>query len=204
LPIDLNFGAVRPFGDDFRHALAVAAARPRLSKPPAHPVSGPHRTIRPLLPERPVIHCRSQSKGAIMRPLSLLVSSLLVLPALHASAQSVAAPASEPSISTVQVSPPPGRVLVRSEEIDEVCGQYAMSNGWRLKVEPSWSGIDARIDRQRPIHLVAVSAEKYVSRDGNVVLQFDPKSDNGDMTMCYVPLDRTAGVVVLKATLAQR
>jgi len=36
------------------------------------------------------------------------------------------------------------------------------------------------------------------------VLQFDPKSDNGDMTMSYVPTDRTAGVIVLKATLAQR
>lgn len=139
-----------------------------------------------------------------MRPLSFLVSSLLLMPALHAGAQSTAAPTPGQAISTVEVTPPPGRVFVRSDQIDEVCGQYAMSNGWRLKVEPSWSGIDARIDRQRPIHLVAVSAEKYVSRDGNVVLQFDPKSDNGDMTMSYVPTDRTAGVIVVKATLAQR
>ena len=88
-----------------------------------------------------------------------LGSSLLLLLALHSGAQSIAAPANDQTMSTVEVTPPSRRVVLRSEETDEVCGQYALSNGWRLKVDPSSIGIDARIDRQRPIHLVAVRVE---------------------------------------------
>ncbi|MFL6707011.1 MAG: hypothetical protein ACJ8HI_02255 [Massilia sp.] len=141
-----------------------------------------------------------------MRPLSLLLSaSILLLPAIQASAQSTPYPSTDQVISTVEVPPPPQRVRLDDSQIEDVCGQYAMSNGWRLKVEPSSSGISAKIDRQRPMRLIAVAPDKFVSRDGNVVLQFNPQSDRGDMTMSYVPDARTAQVVVIGATsLAQR
>lgn len=140
-----------------------------------------------------------------MRSLSLLLSSaILLLPAIEAGAQSLPYPSDE-VISTVEVPSPPMRVRLDNGQIDEVCGQYVMSNGWRLKVEPSSFGISARIDRQRPMRLIAVAPDKFVSRDGNVVLQFNPQSDNGDMSMSYVPDARTAQRVVIGASnLAQR
>ena len=91
-------------------------------------------------------------------------------------------------------------------EAEAISGAYAMSNGWRLKVDPSSDGIVAQIDKHTPMRLHAVSRDQYVSRDGNVSMSFNRGQRGDDMLMSYVPDARTAQVVVVTATavVAQR
>jgi hypothetical protein len=140
-----------------------------------------------------------------MRPLYLAIPVALLLVASNAHAQSTSYPiTSEQPISTVQVTPPPHTVHVSNEEIDAVRGVYALSNGWRLDVQPGWNGVVARIDKQRPMRLVALSPDKYTTRDGNVVMEFNRGQDRDQMMMSYVPDPRLAVVVVATASMASR
>ncbi|MBQ5939502.1 MULTISPECIES: hypothetical protein [unclassified Massilia] len=115
-------------------------------------------------------------------------------------------PAISPS-STVQVTATAPTYRIQSDEQDRVAGRYAMSNGWRMQIEPTGNGIEARIDRRRPIQLVAQSADRFVSPDGNVTMEFNRGAHGDDMLMSYVPESsdpRLAQVIVIKATMAQR
>lgn len=114
-------------------------------------------------------------------------------------------PAIAPS-STVQVTAPAPTYDIWPHEQERVVGTYAMSNGWRMAIEPSRDGIEARIDKRRPIRLVATSADSFVSLDGNVSMEFN-RGQYGDMLMSYVPETgdpRLAERIVIKATMAQR
>lgn len=136
--------------------------------------------------------------------LSLLLSAVPVTLLLtsNAGAQSANYPPPDTApIATVQVTAP---FHLSDAETEAVTGLYAMSNGWRLKVGEAATGIVAQIDRQRPIRLVAISADKFVSRDGNVTMDFN-RGENGDeMVMTYVPDQRLALRYAVTATLAQR
>lgn len=140
-----------------------------------------------------------------MRRLALLSAIPLFLLAADAVAQSRSYPAtSDPSISSVQVTAPARTARVYQEHLDAVRGAYALSNGWRMKVGTTANGISAQIDRQPVIRLVAVSPDRFVSRDGNVTMDFNRGENGDDMLMSYVPSDRLAQVIVVRATLAQR
>jgi len=140
-----------------------------------------------------------------MRSLSLVLPACLVLSAANAGAQSSHYPLNESeSMSTVQVTAPTQTYQIRDDEVEWISGAYAMSNGWRMKVEPAADGIVARIDKQRPIRLVALSPDRFVSRDGNVSMEFNRGAQGDEMLMSYVPDPRLAQVIVVKATLAQR
>jgi hypothetical protein len=146
-------------------------------------------------------------EGAIMRPLSLVLpASLLLLLAPGAGAQTGHYPLTDTApTSTVQVvTAPAAQFHPWTDELEAVSGKYAMSNGWRLNVEPGSSGIVARIDKQRPMRLVALSPNKFVSRDGNVAMEFNRGEAGDEMLMSYVPDPRVAQVIVVRATLAQR
>jgi hypothetical protein len=139
---------------------------------------------------------------------SILPASLLLL-AASAGAQTQAPatsyPLTEPApTSQVQVRPPTQPFQFWEYEAEAIRGAYAMSNGWRLNVDMADNGIVARIDKQRPIQLVAVSRDEYVSRDGNVSMTFNRGERGDDMMMSYVPDTRMAQRVVVTATLAQR
>jgi hypothetical protein len=140
-----------------------------------------------------------------MRYLFLALPASLLL-ASSALAQTEQYPTTDTeSISTVQVTAPPAQFHPWTDQLEAVSGKYAMSNGWRLKVEPaSDKGIYASIDRQQPMRLIAVSADKYVSRDGNVAMEFNRGAGGDEMLMSYVPNPRVAQVIVVRATLAQR
>ena len=134
--------------------------------------------------------------------------SLLAVPATLLLASNVGAqssnyppPDTSASIATVQVTAP---FRLSDDETEAVTGRYAMSNGWRLKVEEATTGIVAQIDRQRPIRLIPISADKFVSRDGNVTMDFNRGKDRDEMLMTYVPDQRLAVRYVITATLAQR
>ena len=140
-----------------------------------------------------------------MRPLSLLLPVSLLVLASSAAAQSLPYPRADIAAgSVVQVTAPSRGVLLHEDEARQVEGMYAMSNGWRLKVQATQRYIDAVIDRQKPLRLRAVSPDRFVSADGNVAMQFNQGAWGDDMTMSYVPDPRLAQVVVLSARMAQR
>jgi hypothetical protein len=140
-------------------------------------------------------------EGAIMR-LSLLAIPATLLLASNALAQSGNYPPPDSaSIATVQVTAP---VRLSSEQAEAVRGNYALSNGWHLKVNTVSKGIIAQIDRQKPIRLIAVTPDKFVSGDGNVTMDFNRGDFGDEMLMSYVPDQRMAIRYVVTATLAQR
>ncbi|QOY95916.1 hypothetical protein IM543_08815 [Massilia sp. UMI-21] len=140
-----------------------------------------------------------------MRPLSMLVVGSLLLLVAESAAQTRSTPSSaNPALSSVQVSAPARAPRVYQEQLDAVRGVYAMSNGWRMKVEPAAGGIWARIDRRPAMYLVALSPNNYASRDGGMAMEFQRGESGDDMLMRYVPDRRLAQVIVVEARLAQR
>jgi hypothetical protein len=145
-------------------------------------------------------------EGAIMRYALLAFPASLLLLACPVHAQTQANPQNYPppdgtAIETVQVTAP---FRLTDEDADKIGGTYAMSNGWHLKVEQSTRGMQARIDNRRPIRLIAITADKFVSRDGNVTMDFNRGADGDEMLMTYVPDQRVAIRYVVGATVAQR
>jgi hypothetical protein len=140
-----------------------------------------------------------------MRRLALMLYPALLLVAAGAGAQAQQ-PQTEPeSVSTVQVTAEAPPFQFRDYQAEAISGGYKMSNGWKMKVDPSSDGIVAQIDKQRPIQLVALSPDLYASRDGNVTMQFNRGPQGEDMLMSYVPAGSSVAVVVSTSTsLAQR
>jgi hypothetical protein len=142
-----------------------------------------------------------------MRPLSLLLSASLLVLSASASANTMPYPDAETpaSGSTVQVIAPAAAAFIPDGVAERIRGTYGLSNGWRLKVERvSRRYIETRIDNQRTMRLHAVSQDKFVSRNGNVTMQFNQGEGGDDMTMSYVPDARLAQVVVISSRMAQR
>lgn len=141
-----------------------------------------------------------------MRPLSLLPPACLLLLASSAGAQTLPYPQPEdPSMSTVQVTAPPKPIRVREVQAEKIGGSYAMSNGWHLRVRTGSRHIDATIDNQRPLRLIAVEPYKFASPSGNVIMEFNKGNEGDDMLMSYVPNPRLAQVVVIGSEpIAQR
>jgi hypothetical protein len=145
-----------------------------------------------------------------MRPLSLALSASLLLLAPGAGAQSGTYPVNDDMpISRVEVTAQPATAFrIWDYQAEAVSGAYALSNGWRLKVQPARDGLVAQIDKQHPMHPIAQSPDRFVSRDGNVIMEFNRGDTREDMMMSYVPSDVTdphlAQIIVVTATMAQR
>lgn len=139
-----------------------------------------------------------------MRRLFIAVPLLLV--SAYAGAQSRDYPlrSDDSSISTVEVTA--SRPLNYSLEPDPVKGIYALSNGWGLKVEPTRTGIIARIDNEPPLKLAAISDTRFRTKDGNVEMQFKLGPYGEDMTMSYVPRSDVAARITVStdSSLASR
>lgn len=142
-----------------------------------------------------------------MRPLSLLLSASLLVLSASASARTMPYPDAETPVSgsSVHVTAPVAAVVIPDDVARQIHAAYGLSNGWRVKVERvSRRHIEARIDNQKPMRLHAVSEDKFVSRNGNVTMQFNQGESGDDMTLSYVPDARLAQVVVISSSLAQR
>ena len=139
-----------------------------------------------------------------MRPLSLLLPASLLTFAAGAPAQTVPAPAADESISSVQVRAPARLLRIRDEHAQNIVGNYAMSNGWYLKVRPALRHIAATIDNDRQLRLFPQSRYRFVSADGDVTMEFAQGRSGEDMVMSYRPDPLLADVVVITSTLAQR
>lgn len=144
-----------------------------------------------------------------MRSLSLLLPASLLVLASNAVAQTDYTLSTESgSTSKVQVIASAQPFAFYDSDAEWISGAYAMSNGWRLKVDPSLDGIVAQIDKRHPIRLAAVSPDRYVTSDGNISMEFNRGAHGDEMLMSYVPDARTMRVVVLSSSattkLAQR
>jgi hypothetical protein len=71
-------------------------------------------------------------------------------------------------------------------------------------VQPAADGIVARIDKERPMHLAAVSDNNYVTMDGSVAMAFNRGVRGDEMSMSYVPRSNLAALVLLDSNLAGR
>lgn len=148
----------------------------------------------------------------MMRSLSLTVPASLLLLASSAGAQAAQTDyylSTQAGLTTrVQVVAPAQPFVFHDDAAEWISGAYAMSNGWRLKVDPSLDGIVAQIDKRHPIRLAAVSPDRYVTSDGNISMEFNRGAHGDEMLMSYVPDARTMRVVVLSSSattkLAQR
>jgi hypothetical protein len=179
---DLHFRESRLFRDARRIRLAAGGRCPRLG------FSGSlfHR------------------EGTIMRLSSLLCSSALLLLASDAIAQAGnTAVADTAPISTVQVAAPMRSYWLGPEQAHSLSGYYAMSNGWQMNVRVSSRYLDATIGEDPPMRLVAVSPDKFMTRDGKVTMEFNQGTFSEDMVMSYVE-PRLGQVVTLTSQLAQR
>jgi len=132
--------------------------------------------------------------------LAFPMSLLLMTSYAYSQAQNYPPPETSP-ISSVQVTAP---FRLSDEQAEQIGGVYAMANGWRLQVEHTTRGMEARIDNRHPIRLIAITADKFVSRDGNITMDFNRGEDRDGMEMSYVPDQRLAIRYVVTATLAQR
>jgi hypothetical protein len=63
--------------------------------------------------------------------------------------------------------------------------------------------LDATIGEDPPMRLVAVSPDKFMTRDGKVTMEFNQGTFSEDMVMSYVE-PRLGQVVTLTSQLAQR
>jgi len=144
-----------------------------------------------------------------MRAISLLFPVSLLLLAPSVGAQSGNYPINDDAAtSRVEVTAQPPAFRILDYQQDAVSGVYDLSNGWRLRVEPARDGIRAMIDKRRPIRLIAQSPDRFVSRDGNVIMEFNLGDSGDDMMMSYVPRSnsdpRLAQMIVVTAKMAQR
>ena len=139
-----------------------------------------------------------------MRPLSLLIPASLLVLAASAGAQTQPYPLPDTApLSTVTVTAPGKTVRLMPEELKQIAGNYDMANGWRLEVRGRPEYIDATIDTEKPMRLKAVSKNKFVSGDGNVIMEFNQRKSD-DMKMSYVPDPSKPSMVSIPAQRAKR
>ena len=139
-----------------------------------------------------------------MRHLSLLIPASLLALAAGAGAQTQPYPLPDTApVSSVTVTAPAKRVRLMPDEIKQIAGTYDMANGWRLEVRGKPTYIDATIDTEKPMRLKAVARNKFVSGDGNVIMEFN-QGTGDDMKMSYVPDPSKPSMVSIPAQKAKR
>ena len=139
-----------------------------------------------------------------MRLLSLLIPASLLVLATGAGAQTQPYPRPDTApISTVTVTAPAKVVRLRPDEVKQIAGTYDMANGWRVEVNGKPEYIDATIDTEKPMRLKAVSRNKFISGDGNVVMEFNQGTDY-DMKLSYAPDPSKPSMVSIPAQKAKR
>ena len=137
-----------------------------------------------------------------MRPLSLLIPASLLVLATSAGAQTQPYPRPDTAPITT-VTAPAKEIRLRTDELKQIAGSYAMQNGWQLDVRGYPQYIDATIDNEKPIRLRAVSKNKFVSGDGNVVMEFN-QGTGDDMKLSYVPDPSKPSMVSIPAQRTKR
>ncbi|MGB9111084.1 MAG: hypothetical protein WCC39_20550 [Telluria sp.] len=139
-----------------------------------------------------------------MRPLTSLIPASLLVLATGAGAQTQPYPRPDTApISTVTVTAPAKAVRLMPDDVRQIAGTYDMANGWRMEVRGRPEYIDATIDAEKPMRLKPVTKNKFVSGDGNVIMEFNQGSAD-DMKLSYVPDPSKPSMVSIPAQKAKR
>jgi hypothetical protein len=94
------------------------------------------------------------------------------------------------ALSEVQVRGQTRRHALDADEARKVRGTYAMSNGWTVRVTPQVRRVFITINDDAPVELLAQSANKFASADGNIATMFNLGPWEEDVVMSYVPDSR--------------
>lgn len=114
------------------------------------------------------------------------------------------APGAEAVLPEVRIAATMPSYPIRLKEASAVRGVYAMSNGWTLEVRPDWKKVYAEIDRRGEVELVPLSADRFVSVDGRMAMEFNVGAQGDEVVLRYIPDAATAQVVEVRSTLASR
>lgn len=114
------------------------------------------------------------------------------------------APGAESILPEIRIAATMPRYPIRLQEARAVRGIYAMSNGWTMAVRPDWKKVYAEIDRRGEVELVALSADRFVSVDGRMAMEFNVGAQGDEVVLRYIPDAATAQVVEVRSTLASR
>lgn len=112
----------------------------------------------------------------------------------------------EQALLQVQVSGQARRHTLDAYESKKVAGTYAMSNGWTMHVVPRKTQVLVSVNDGAPVVLIAQSADKFASADGNIATVFNQGPWQDDVVMSYVPNGQLASarVVIGSGALAAR
>jgi len=110
------------------------------------------------------------------------------------------------ALSEVQVRGQTRRHRLDADEARKIRGTYAMSNGWTVRVMPQVRRVFITVNDGAPIELLAQSADKFASADGNIATVFNLGPWEEDVVMSYVPDSRLSDqrVIIGSGSLAAR
>jgi hypothetical protein len=106
-----------------------------------------------------------------------------------------------PEISVVATMP---RYPLRISQALAVRGEYDLSNGWLLEVNPTFRHVYANLNQTGRVELLPVSADEFVSADGRMAVHFNLGVSANEMVLRYMPDGVAAHGLVLTSVLAQR
>jgi hypothetical protein len=137
-----------------------------------------------------------------MRTSSVLLSlSTLAVLSAAGGAWAQAQPAALPEIAVLAALP---RYPIKLREARAIRGVYDMSNGWTIEVRPDWRRVFVEINGRKPLEVIPISADKFVSRDANMALEFNRGNGGDEMVLRYAPGGVAAQAVVATSRLARR
>ena len=110
------------------------------------------------------------------------------------------------ALSEVQVRGQTRRHRLDADEAKKIRGTYAMSNGWTVRVTPQARRVFITVNDGAPIELLAQSADKFATADGNIATVFNLGPWEEDIVMSYVPDARLSDqrVIIGSGALAAR
>jgi hypothetical protein len=153
-----------------------------------------------------------------MRLFTLLLSASVCAVAAPTVATAQSTPSSRPAaaapideqvrqaLAEVQVRGQVRRHRLDPDEARKIKGTYAMSNGWTVRVTPQVRRVFITVNDGAPVELLAQSADKFASADGNIATMFNLGPWEDDIVMSYVPDARLSDqrVIVGSGPLAAR
>jgi hypothetical protein len=114
------------------------------------------------------------------------------------------APAVPQILPEIRVGETMPRYPLRISEARAVRGIYEMSNGWLLDVDPTFRRVYADLNQTGRVELLPVSADKFITADGRMAMEFNLGVSANEMLLRYTPDGVAAHGLVLTATLAHR
>jgi hypothetical protein len=143
--------------------------------------------------------------GAVAVPAVSTAQNAQATPTARAASEQIDEEIKE-ALSQVQVRGQTRRHRLDADEARKVRGTYALSNGWTMRVMPRARQLYITINDGAPIELLAQSADKFASADGNIATVFNLGPWEEDVVMSYVPDSRLSDqrVIVGSGALAAR